>query len=433
VEPGFLFAAVPGTALDGHGFVADAIARGARAVIVESVARTVVPPGSTALVLEVPSVREALAGIAARFYGHPATWLRLVGFTGTFGKTSTSEVLRTLFEAAGRPTAVIGSLGVRYRGRTHATSGLTTPAPVELHRNLRQLTDAGADTVIMEVTSHALRLGRVHGLRFADGILAAIMPGEHTDFHRTYGDYVATKQRMLDYLDPGAALAYDANNQAARAIAREATVANRAALRVGRARSDAGPHDVVLEDAALDGDGALFTVRGRRLRSALLGRANVRNVGLALTLGLARGVALDTAAEALAALAPLPRRMHRSTLGGRTILDDTAAHPDSFAATFEVADLLPHERLVVAYVVRGSRGADINRRKRAGARGPRRAARRPPSGRERRQRRVARRGSRHPRRGGCHARRVLRARTPLRVARRARSGDAGGRGGDGGG
>ncbi len=356
ISPGWLFVAVRGTSLDGHSFVADAIARGAAAVVVE---RPVDCPPSVPSVV-VPSSRLALARLAARFYGHPSRDLRVIGFTGSFGKTTTSEVLRALLAEGGRRVAVRGSLGARYGAYADPGSGLTTPAPMELHRMLRDVRDRGADTAIMEVTSHALRLDRVEGIGFSDFVLTAIVPGEHTDFHRTYAEYVETKARFIQYLEPEAIVAYDADNPAARRLAARAQVQVRAGMSVGKRLG--GPYDITVSNVELDERGALITVRGERLRSALLGSVNVRAVGLALAHALARDIDLRTARRVLGSLVPLPRRMQSSTIAGRTVLDDVAAHPDNFDATFEVASLLPHERLVVAAAIRGNRGADINRR-----------------------------------------------------------------------
>src|SRR2546423_574629 len=138
VRAGMVFVAVPGSALDGHAFVADALSRGAAAIVAERDVAATVP------VIRVPSARQALAEMAARFYGHPARELDVMGFTGTFGKTSTSDVLRQLLDAGGRRTGILGSLGARYGAFAQSSMGLTTPAPVELHAALRGLRDAGA-------------------------------------------------------------------------------------------------------------------------------------------------------------------------------------------------------------------------------------------------------------------------------------------------
>jgi UDP-N-acetylmuramoyl-L-alanyl-D-glutamate--2,6-diaminopimelate ligase len=361
VSRGMLFVAVPGTSLDGHAYIAEAVQRGAAAVVAE---RGDQVPADVPLVL-VPSAREALAKLAARFHGQPARGLKLIGFTGTFGKTSTSDILRALLASAGSRPGVLGSLGARYANFHDAGNGLTTPAPVELHRALYGLRQAGADTVIMEVTSHALRMGRVSGLTFSGGMLAAIMPGEHTDFHHSFDDYVAAKRLFLDYLQPEAVLAFDADNTPARTLAADATVRARAGFSLNGASAD-----LTIRDAVLDATGAHFTVAGERLHSPLLGQGHLRNVALALAYAFHAGVSPAKAREVLPTLSPLKRRMERSVVSGRTILDDTAAHPDSLRATFQVAEMLSRalravhaaSRVVVTYAIRGNRGADINRR-----------------------------------------------------------------------
>jgi len=353
VRPGAVFVAVRGTLMDGHTFVRQALDRGAVAVVVEDAGA--VPPGSPHVI--VPSSVEALGLMAARFHGNPAASLELIGFTGTFGKTTTSDILRALLEAAGSKPAVIGSLGARFGAFHDPGEGLTTPAAPELHAWLAELKRRGADSVIMEVTSHALRLRRVRGLTFAGGLLAAIMPGEHTDFHRTYADYVAAKRLFLDYLAPDALLAYDADNRAARQLAADAAVGRKAGFSMGAWVQGA----LEIRHVRLDQHGAAFDVNGSTLRSALLGRPNARNAALALTYALASGLSLDAATPVLAALRPLPRRMERTTAGGRVVLDDTSGHPDSLMSLFEVVELIPRERLWIVWAIRGSRGVDVNR------------------------------------------------------------------------
>jgi UDP-N-acetylmuramoyl-L-alanyl-D-glutamate--2,6-diaminopimelate ligase len=383
IQPGFVFVAVAGSALDGHRFVDDALARGAVAIVAERDVAAPVP------VVRVASARRALAAMAARFHGYPARDLHLIGFTGTFGKTSTSDILRQLLDAGGGRTGVLGSLGARYGPARQVEAALTTPAPVELHAALRWLRDAGADTVIMEVTSHALRMERAAGLTFAGGLLAAIMPGEHTDFHRTYDDYVNAKRLFLDYLAPDALLAYDADNRAARVLASEARVTRTAGFSLtsalppeggsceitreagGEALPIAMPwlppsggrgQRLTLEHVRLGADGVRFRIHGVEMHSTLAGRGHLRNVALALTYALASGVSVEAARDVLGRLEPLHRRMERYRVAGREILDDTAGHPESFRATFETAGQIPHRRIAAVYALRGHRGVDLNRR-----------------------------------------------------------------------
>lgn len=359
ITPGMLFVAVSGTNDDGHRYVGDALSRGAAAIVSEAPVNTNDIPH-----IRVPSSRAALAELAARFAGHPARDLELIGFTGTFGKTSTSAILRELLSVAGKRVGVLGSLGARY-GEFHEPShGLTTPAPVELHRALRSLRDAGAATVILEVTSHALRLRRVEGLTFSGGLISAIKPGEHSDFHGSYEEYVAAKRLFLRFLSSQAALAYDADNFASRVLASAAYVGVKCGVSLNGRSTDVRLRNIVLDHA-----GASFTINGRRLHSSLLGRGHLDNVALALAYALVTGITIEQARPVLRRLKPLPRRMEQYDVAGRLVLDDTAGHPDSLRATFDVAAMLarspkmpPDGRLVVVYAVRGNRGEDINAR-----------------------------------------------------------------------
>ena len=361
IRPGMAFIAVPGAALDGHAYISDAITRGATAIVAERTGA--VPPSMPAI--RVASARAALAVLAARFYRQPAEHLRTIGFTGTFGKTSTSEILRALLDAGGARTGVIGSLGIRHDGFFDSGTGLTTPAPVELHRALRQLTSAGADTVVLEITSHALKFDRVRGLTFDGGLMAAIVAGEHTDYHRSYEEYVAAKRLFLSHLSPHALLAYDADNHAARRLAAEAPAA-----RISGFSTEGLGTDLRLSHIQVDSRGTTFTVSGtaagagagERLHTPLLGRGHLRNVALALAYALPSGLPLANAASVLRGLMPLRRRMECYQLGGRIVLDDTAAHPESLRATFDVARLIPSSGMAIVYALRGNRGTDINRR-----------------------------------------------------------------------
>jgi UDP-N-acetylmuramoyl-L-alanyl-D-glutamate--2,6-diaminopimelate ligase len=354
VRPGALFVAIAGTRQDGHGYIREALDRGASVIVVER--RDALPAGVAGIV--VPSARQALAVLSSRLNGDPARALHLIGFTGTFGKTTTSDILRALLEVTGRRVGIIGSLGLRFGSLADSGDGLTTPSPPELHQELATLRDAGADTVIMEVTSHALRLGRVEGLTFRGGLLSAIVPGEHTDFHHSYEDYVAAKRRLISHLSSDGVLAYDADNRAARRLAADATVAVRSGFTAGG--SGNGLH--VIDDIRIDADGASFTIDREPVRSALLGRPNVRNAALAASYAMAVGVRLDTIRSTFASLTPLPRRMERTVCAGRILLDDTSGHPDSLMSLFEVAALISREQLWIAWAIRGSRGVEVNRR-----------------------------------------------------------------------
>ena len=184
VIPGALFAALPGARADGRDFIPQALAGGAAAVI----CAPPLPEGVNGAAFDDP--RAAFARMAAEFYGRPARNLTLIAITGTKGKTTTAHMLREIFSAAGYKTGMIGTLG-SYIGRASLAdvsqvTPNTTPEPAALHRTLRQMADAGCSHVVMEASSQAMKLRRLHGLTFAAGVFLNLSPdhigpGEHAD------------------------------------------------------------------------------------------------------------------------------------------------------------------------------------------------------------------------------------------------------------
>ncbi|MBD5133902.1 MAG: UDP-N-acetylmuramoyl-L-alanyl-D-glutamate--2,6-diaminopimelate ligase [Clostridiales bacterium] len=185
VAPGALFAALEGANADGRAYIPEALERGAAAVV----CRPPLPKNVPGAAVDDP--RAALALLAAEFYRHPAKQLTLIAVTGTKGKTTTAHMLREILTAAGYKTGMIGTLGA-YIGRELLSDGSqaipnTTPEPIALHRTLRQMADAGCTHVVMEVSSQAMKLKRVHGLTFAAGLFLNLSPdhiggAEHADF-----------------------------------------------------------------------------------------------------------------------------------------------------------------------------------------------------------------------------------------------------------
>lgn len=192
VVPGALFAALPGHHTDGRTHIPEALYRGAAAVL----CAPPLPPGVPGLAVDDP--RSALALLAARFYGQSARRLSLIAVTGTKGKTTTAHMVREILSAAGYKTGMIGTLGA-YIGREKWADGLnTTPEPITLHRTLGEMADAGCSHVVMEVSSQAVKLKRVHGLTFDAGVFLNLSPdhigpGEHADFE----EYRACKAALF--------------------------------------------------------------------------------------------------------------------------------------------------------------------------------------------------------------------------------------------
>lgn len=195
--PGALFAALEGARTDGRAYIADALAKGAAAVVcARSPSGGGLPAGVPGAAVDDP--RAALALLAAEFYGHPARRLTLIAVTGTKGKTTTAHMLREILSAAGYKTGMTGTLGA-YIGREKLSDAAnTTPEPIALHRTLRQMADAGCSHVVMEASSQAMKLRRLHGLTFAAGVFLNLSPdhigpGEHAGFD----EYLACKAALF--------------------------------------------------------------------------------------------------------------------------------------------------------------------------------------------------------------------------------------------
>ncbi|HEV7845767.1 MAG TPA: UDP-N-acetylmuramoyl-L-alanyl-D-glutamate--2,6-diaminopimelate ligase [Thermoleophilaceae bacterium] len=196
VTPGALFFCVPGFRSDGHDFAPDAVKRGAAALVSERRLELGVPE------IVVEDVRATMGPVAARFYGDPTAQLDVVGITGTNGKTTTAFLVRHLLEAAGRQTGLLGTVK-RVVGGVAEDVERTTPEAIDLQHTFRRMVDGGDRAAAMEVSSHAIELGRVNGIRFACRVFTNLTQ-DHLDFHETMEAYYAAKRRLFD--EPGEAV-----------------------------------------------------------------------------------------------------------------------------------------------------------------------------------------------------------------------------------
>ena len=365
VRPGDLFVAVPGTRTDGAEFVPAALAAGAAAVCAPHAV-----DGVPTLVAADP--RAALADLAAAYHGWPAREVSLAGITGSLGKTSTALLVQAcLAGGGGMRVGVIGSLGVRARGTVHDT-GMTTPDAVVMQQELRWMADEGVAWAVMEVSSHGILLDRVRGLELALGVFTNLVPDEHLEFHPTPEHYVETKLRFLDMLRPGAPLVFDADDAMVAAAVRDRRPANAVGVSL-QARDDAV---VVVRDVRRHAAGSDFALELRRplvtlagavvadgavpLRLPLLGRQQIGNAALAAVAAMLAGVPPADVAAGLARVAPIRRRMEIVHAADPLVIDDTAGNARSIELVHETVTTIPHERLHIAYVVRGMRGPTVN-------------------------------------------------------------------------
>ncbi|CAN5819233.1 UDP-N-acetylmuramoyl-L-alanyl-D-glutamate--2,6-diaminopimelate ligase [soil metagenome] len=364
VEPGDLFVAVPGTEEDSRQHARQAVERGAIVVVSETSLEVAVP-----LVL-VSDARLALARLAAAAVGNPADQLQLVGITGTLGKTSVLSMLAEILRAAGIATGSIGSLGIEHGASDTATSN-TTPGALELQRALSEMVAAGTRVLAMEVTSHALTQGRVHGLTYDVGIFTNLTMLEHLEYHASFRAYVDAKRLFLKHLRPSAPLIFPAGDRAVSQMVRahggpliSCGGTPGAVVSVRRHRLGvAGTRISLSVRRALPGpDGRTIPPHAFPLELATLGRTNVNNAVLATVAALCLGAEAAAAQSALASLQPPRRRLQIIRREGPCIIDDTVGHPDSITGVFEVAERIPHRRLHVVFCIRGQRGPVINER-----------------------------------------------------------------------
>ena len=233
VAPGALFFAFPGSRVDGRAFAMDAISRGAVAVVSEFES----PAGFTGPWIRVAHGRQAMAAAAKSFFGAPDETLKVTGITGTNGKTTTSYLLDRILRSAGRTTALIGTIEYHVAGRKLAAVN-TTPDSVDLFRIFRELVDLGGTHAVMETSSHALELGRVHGLRYHTAVFTNLTQ-DHLDFHGTMEAYFQSKCRLFESPSFAVINHDDATGGGLRLARRRFGTVSRLARRIARRRSQA--------------------------------------------------------------------------------------------------------------------------------------------------------------------------------------------------
>jgi len=333
---GSLYVALRGARVDGHHFAHVAVEKGAVAVVAEREVAVDAPQ------LIVADTRVAISRLADAFYGRPSQALRIAGITGTNGKTTTTHLVRAICEAAGEPCGLIGTLGASFADRKWPLDN-TTPLALELHAVLAALRDAGARDVAMEVSSHALALGRVEDVRFAVAALTNLTR-DHLDFHGTIDRYAAAKRRLFD-LAPLAVLNADD----------PWGVKFAAGLPGAITYAIDAPATVRAQNVELDGDGSHFQVDGTDVHTTLPGRFNVRNALAAFAIGRAFGFADAAIARGIAATRAVPGRMERIGAFGIDAIVDYAHTPDALENVLRAARETAKRKLIVVFGCGGDR------------------------------------------------------------------------------
>jgi UDP-N-acetylmuramoyl-L-alanyl-D-glutamate--2,6-diaminopimelate ligase len=342
VAPGDLFVAVAGAVHDGRRFAGDAVGRGAVAVLGQGEA----PEGIPVPWLEAGvDPRQLLGPLAARVYGHPDRELTLVGVTGTNGKSTVVTLLGAVLDAAGHPAGTVGTLGYRFQD-LEVPAARTTPEASDLFRLLRRMRDAGAEAAAMEVSSHALSLGRVEGAAF-DGAVFTNLTRDHLDYHGDMEGYFAAKAQLFELLKPGGHRVINVDDVYGRRLAAqypdaitystaEDSIAAKATVRLeGVERSFEGTRGQVVTPEG-----------GYPFECGLLGDFNTANIAAVVATAFALQLPPAAVQRALAAARPVPGRLEPVRLEGKggalpqdlpNVLVDYAHTPSALEAALAAA------------------------------------------------------------------------------------------------
>jgi UDP-N-acetylmuramoyl-L-alanyl-D-glutamate--2,6-diaminopimelate ligase len=347
VVRGSVFVALRGLKADGTAFARDAVARGAIAVIAEAAA-----PAEVAVPwLQVPDARLALAALAAALFGNPSNDLVLVGITGTNGKTTTSYLLASIFDAAGIRCGRIGTVGYHVAGREVAATRTTPEAP-ELQRMLREMVREGCGACVMEASSHALALRRVDYLHFSAAIFTNLTR-DHLDFHRDMEDYFLAKRRLFELLPPGGVGVANLDDP------RGAAFVSAAPRPVTYAIDT--PADIRPGPLTFSLDGLAFDVRTPRgtlaIRSPLVGRPNAYNILAAVAAAMALDLPFNAIQNGIASLALVPGRFElvSEPRDDVRVVVDYAHTDDALKNLLETARPLAAGRVVTVFGCGGDR------------------------------------------------------------------------------
>ena len=345
VKPGALFFCIPGLRVDGHEFAPRACQAGAAALVVERE----LPLDCPQLVVE--DVRAAMALIAACFFGNPAKEMKLIGITGTKGKTTTSYLVKSILEKAGYKTGLIGTVGSMI-GETQIPTNLTTPDPIDFQSLLRQMADAGVEYVVMEVSAHALALRKLVGIQFEAAAFTNLSQ-DHFDFFVNFDNYLAAKMKLFE---PGFCkrAVYNADDERVAAAMKRALIPTEGyAIRV--------PAQIYAKDIDVNERGCTFQLNFHKryrldVTLKLSGIFNVYNSLTAAALCDEVGVAPDCIREGLEAVKSVPGRIELlDTETPYRVILDYAHSPDALENILRTVRQTARARVIALFGCGGDR------------------------------------------------------------------------------
>ena len=311
VEAGFLFVATCGTTVDGHDFISDTLSRGAAAVVCERMPE-VLADGVTYVLVE--DSNEALGRVASAWFGCPSKSLKLVGVTGTNGKTTIATLLYQMFMRFGHKCGLLSTV-CNYVGEVAVPSTHTTPDPISLNSLLARMVEEGCEYAFMEVSSHSVAQRRIAGLEF-DGAVFTNITRDHLDYHKTFENYRDTKKWFFDELPKGAFALTNVDDKNGLFMLQN----TKAEKQTYSVRTLADFKGKLLEDSF---DGMLVEINGKEVWTSFVGRFNASNLLAVTGTAVLLGKDLDEVLVALSALKPVSGRFEalRSPSGYSAVVD----------------------------------------------------------------------------------------------------------------
>ncbi|MFA5183152.1 MAG: UDP-N-acetylmuramoyl-L-alanyl-D-glutamate--2,6-diaminopimelate ligase [Syntrophales bacterium] len=344
VKPGYVFVAIPGLKRDGAEFVPQAIKAGATLIVAE---KEVPVPAGVELKI-VPSARRALAEMSAEFYGHPSKKLKLIGITGTKGKTTTAFLIQSILNTAGFKAGLIGTVNFP----------MTTPESSDLQAELARQVKEGYTHCVLEVSSHALAQDRVHGCNFAVAIFTNLSH-DHLDYHKTTAEYLAAKRKLFEMLDHEAIAIINIDDKASTALI-GAVKGEVFSYGLEEARHELRNTKFNDADAAVVGveireNEMAVVINGVEVRTPLIGTHNAYNLTAAFQCGLALGLRQAVIKEGIERVKVIPGRQEKIVSQPFTVIVDFAHSPDSLQKLLETYKQVAQGRVIVVFGCPGDR------------------------------------------------------------------------------
>lgn len=362
VKKGYAFVAIKGNSLDGNDYINEAINNGAAVIYTENEINQFKTP-----VIKVENCRKKLAILLNEFYDFPSEKMKIIGVTGTNGKTTTTNLIFDIFRKAGFKTGLIGTLGIKENDK-YINSSLTTPDSEVLYKTLSDFVKSDIEVVVMEVSSHGLKLYRDYGLDY-DIAIHTNIEKDHMNLHKTLEDYILTKKKLFDYLDRNKLAIINTDDQNSIRLLQDNSkpivlnygLNNYCTLTASSMiLKDKIEFNVCLQREITTINGLEIEPLEFPIHSNLMGKHNVYNILASIGVALYFGIEPETIQNALSSFKGIHRRLEKIYEGDFMVIDDFCHNPASYQAILETIQGLNYNRLIIINSIRGNRGIEIN-------------------------------------------------------------------------